>query len=1208
MAPDRIGRGTLNRTTRFFATALRIAVLALLVGIGHPWGAPAADDGGAPLLFVGPTGARPLIYLENGIPAGILADIVFEIEKHLRRPIDVRVLDFRQARRLVRHGEADAVMPMSIVPERSQQFDLSYPLFDVVFTVFAREKEHFPPEWPNRKGVRVGVFEKGLSAVLARKRYPKATLVTVRGSANAMRLVQRSEIDAMVTTRRTGFQVIVDNKIGNVAALPITLLRTPTGIAVRKGNRELVETLNEAIGKLEKDGRIEEILSAWESTRILIIPKRQVWFTATLVVIGVAVVFLAVSAFYVHRLRTANRRLQHDIAEREQAEDALRESEARFSKVFHSSPAAISIVGLEDGLLYSVNDRWLALLGYERAEVIGKTVKDLGIWADYSERPNFVERLLRDGSIREFEAGFVAKSGKQGIMVMAGETIELGGERRLLIVFNDISDRRKAEETLRETKAQLDIAVESFSGGFLLLDADDRLVFANEALMDTHPRMREIQVPGVSFETIVRDLAAIGIYGNTPEEIEKTVQARLRHHRTNTPFEYRMLDGRWFQMEEYGTRDGGTALVRIDVTERKQAEENAARAQARLNDAIESTSQAFALFDADDRFVLCNERYREGMPEARDILIPGVSFEQIIRRRMEHHFQADDPMGAEEMVRRRMAHHRTGSGPFEYCRRDGRWLEINDYRTSDGGTVVIGAEITSRKLIEQALAQSEERFRVTSETANDAIISADEEGRITFWNTSAERVFGYRQKEILGKPVTKLIPKQFRSSHRKGFKRAVEAPEIDLAGAPREETGITKDGHEVSIEITVSRWEAGGRRFFTGIIRDISERKAMQAQLLQSQKMEAVGHLSGGIAHDFNNIIQIVMTNLELLRGNVEGDAAGQALLERGLAAGRRGSDLTRQLLSFARDQPLDHAFLDPNDLINDMISLMQGTLGEPIEIRPDLDARCRPMSVDRNAFENAILNLALNARDAMPKGGVLTISTRPLNVGGRGGGGLSPGDYVEIVFEDTGTGMPADVAGMAFDPFFSTKPVGKGSGLGLSMVYGFCKQSGGHAWLQSEVGTGTKVGMVFAADRRHKARDDNSKPGTEGVDTARFESMRVLLVEDDDDVRLSTLKMLKRFSFDVTEAADAASALGVLEKGEHFDLLLSDVVMPGKISGFDLAKEVTQIRKDIKVLLVSGHTPEEIERHRAKGERFSLMRKPYTGEDLFSALVRILG
>jgi PAS domain S-box-containing protein len=897
------------------------------------------------------------------------------------------------------------------------------------------------------------------------------------------------------------------------------------------------------------------------------------------------------------------------LIERKSTEDALRESEELFSKAFHASPAAISIAGIEDGFLYSVNDKWLVLLGYDREEVIGRTVGDLGLWVDFGERSVFVERLLRNGSVREFEAGFLTKGGDKRSMILAGETIELEGERRVLIVFNDITDRKRAEEMLRKSHERLADAQriarlghwewgvqtgELWWSDFLFV----LLGYVPEEFVPTHEIYKDHVHPD-DLEAFEREIAVAfetkTLYRTDHRVISRDGTVRYVHGEAELDFD---TCGNPFRM-------AGTVQ---DITERKQAEENAAEAQTRLNDAIDSISQGFALFDANDRFVLCNEKFRNGIPEACDLLVPGVPFDQIIRRRAEHHFHTEGDASAEEFVRRRMDAHRAGDAPFELRLRDGRWLQINDYRTSDGGTVVIRTDITSRKLIEQTLAQSEERFRVTAETANDSIVTTNDKGVITYWNKAAERVFGYGHDDIVGKCVTTLIPERFRSSHLEGFKRAVPAPEIDHASVPREVSGVTKDGREVPIEIAISCWEVDGQKFFTGIIRDITERKTMQAQLLQSQKMEAVGQLSGGIAHDFNNIVQIVMTNLELLRDTVDGDTTGQALLERSLAAGRRGGELTRRLLSFARKQPLDHVFLDPNDLIDEMVALMQRTLGETITIRVAPDAGCRPMLVDRSAFENAILNLALNARDAMPKGGVLSIFTRPLTVEGGGAGGLAPGNYVEIVFEDTGAGMPADVVDKAFDPFFSTKEVGKGSGLGLSMVYGFCKQSGGQAWLQSEAGTGTKIGMIFAADRRHEERGSDPEPEREEVDTARFESLRVLLVEDDYDVRESTLNILKRYSCNVTAAEDAASALRVLEKGEHFDLLLSDVVMPGTMSGFDLAKEVTRSRKDIKVLLVSGHTPEEIEKHRIEGEPFPLLRKPYTGKDLISVLVRILG
>jgi len=272
--------------------ALPLTVFGLL-----PGDSLASKDGGAsPLLFVAPSGARPYIFSEGGKTIGIVADIAHEISALIQRPIEIKMHDFRKARRMVRDGEADAVLPLSLTPERLNQFDISNPLFTIAFTVFARENESRPPEWPNLEGVRVGVFEKGMSKVLAEKWFPKATMVAVRGTGNATRSLQQSAIDAMITARRAGNQAIYQEKISNVAALPVTLLSTPVGIAVSKGNDALYTTLNGAIDTLQARGMITHILGKWERTRVLLFTKQDVWTVAGLTAFGVSASFLLLPA------------------------------------------------------------------------------------------------------------------------------------------------------------------------------------------------------------------------------------------------------------------------------------------------------------------------------------------------------------------------------------------------------------------------------------------------------------------------------------------------------------------------------------------------------------------------------------------------------------------------------------------------------------------------------------------------------------------------------------------------------------------------------------------------------------------------------------------------------------------------------------------------------------------------------------------------
>ncbi|KKK98320.1 hypothetical protein LCGC14_2643930, partial [marine sediment metagenome] len=400
-------------------------------------------------------------------------------------------------------------------------------------------------------------------------------------------------------------------------------------------------------------------------------------------------------------------------------------------------------------------------------------------------------------------------------------------------------------------------------------------------------------------------------------------------------------------------------------------------------------------------------------------------------------------------------------------------------------------------------------------------------------------------------------------------------------------------------------------RYLIVIGRDITEQKQLEAQLIQSQKMEAIGQLAGGVAHDFNNLLQIIQSNLWLARESLEREDAPldrvgtSELLGEAFKAGDRGAKLTRQLLAFSRKKMLSPETVDPNEMIERMTSLLGRTLGEDIEIEIFVEDDIPPIHVDAGNLENAILNLALNAKGAMPKGGKLTIGAFKRNLDrelATEDGAMPVGEYVEISVTDTGGGMSAETLDRAIEPFFTTKDVGDGSGLGLSMVYGFTKQSGGHMTLQSEVGKGTTVKVLLpVAEAKADAGGEKQKEAVAGGGRGT-----ILVVEDDMDVRRITVMLLNNLGYDTLEAEDALSAIEILKNDDGIDLLFSDVVMPRGITGIELAREVSRT-KGIKVLLTSGYPIAELEKSGLSESDFRFLKKPYTTEELSRAVKALL-
>ena len=376
--------------------------------------------------------------------------------------------------------------------------------------------------------------------------------------------------------------------------------------------------------------------------------------------------------------------------------------------------------------------------------------------------------------------------------------------------------------------------------------------------------------------------------------------------------------------------------------------------------------------------------------------------------------------------------------------------------------------------------------------------------------------------------------------------------------------------------------------------------EATQAQLRQAQKMELIGQLTGGVAHDFNNLLGIIRLNLELIRERLAEDPDGEAMADMALAAAIRGAGLTHQLLAYARQQPLEPKIVDIPALLSGMKDLLARTIGENIEISMDIPARLWPSRIDPHQLENAILNLAVNARDAMPNGGKLIIQCNNKvfdQVYAEHNFELMPGEYVTISVTDTGSGIPRDIIDRVLDPFFTTKPVGKGSGLGLSMVHGFAMQSGGHLKIYSEPGHGTTVNLhlpraLARPDEQEAASQQEEPPATKGAES-------VLVIEDDPDLRGLTMKILTGLGYHTIVAADGPAAREILEGQDRIDLLLTDVVLPNGAQGPELAEQARIRRAKLKVVYMSGYPRDAVFRTGLVNNRMPLLTKPFSRAEL---------
>jgi PAS domain S-box-containing protein len=534
-------------------------------------------------------------------------------------------------------------------------------------------------------------------------------------------------------------------------------------------------------------------------------------------------------------------------------------------------------------------------------------------------------------------------------------------------------------------------------------------------------------------------------------------------------------------------------------------------------------------------------------------------------------------------------------------RKDGSrfWVSavIDPIFTPDGehvGFAKVTRDITERKRVMEALRESEQRFRLLVQGVIDyAIYMLSPEGLITNWNLGAERIKGYTLDEVLGTHYRRFFTEE---------DKAAGVPERALAIAAREGRfesegwRLRKDGTRFWGHAVVDAlYDDHGKLIgFAKVTRDNTEKRHAEesleqarAALFQAQKMESIGQLTGGVAHDFNNLLAVVSNGIDILR-TAPSQVAGTRVLDSMRRAVDRGAALTQQLLSFARQQPLAPSVQQLNKLVTGFEGVLRRAAGPTVRFEMDLEPRLCQASIDEARFEAGLLNLVVNARDAMLDGGTLEITTRNVTLAANQAGSLPAGKYVRVSVADSGTGMSEEVRARAFEPFYTTKEVGKGSGLGLSQVYGFIAQSGGAVTIDTELGKGTTISLFLPAL-------DEATPEAPGPRSVREE--RVLIVEDDPLVMESARELFEAMGYYTLHANDGAAALRILQRDGEVDVLFSDVMMPNGMSGLDLAREVRQRYPHIKIILASGFPQPALQTQGL--DEFAFVGKPYRLADL---------
>ena len=904
-----------------------------------------------------------------------------------------------------------------------------------------------------------------------------------------------------------------------------------------------------------------------------------------------------------------------DITERKQAEEALRESEARFRRVFQEGPLGMALVAPDNQMLV-VNETFCRMLGYEEEEMRGRSFAEITHPDDINLNLDQARRLFA-GKIQKYqvEKRYLRKNGEilWGSLTASVIAKTSGDPFYGLAMIEDITDRKRAEEELRERETLLTQAVTMAGLGHWVWDEiTDKCIFCSEqmarildfpsveaflAVATHHEAARAWIHPDdwARFNELMRDV----MRQLTPLEAEFRIvrpDGEIRHVREVTE---PVLD-------EAGTliRSIGTAL---DITEHKRAEAALRESEARLRQAQEIARIGnFVWGEVDDEVIHRSDVICEiyGLPAEK------APHDSNAILRMVHPDDHDRVRDAYAMA--------AASAPydveFRIVRPDGEIRHVHELGNpehDEAGVLIrsVGTvqDITERIRAEGALREREELFRAAFEDVGVGIVMLELDGRFRRVNRAFAEMVGYTERELRDATFADITHPDDSDG---GFEALRQLVEGETQVAYFEKRYVHKNGHLVwaSISSNLLR-DLHGRPLHTiDHIQDVTERKQAEEQLRQAQKMEAVGQLTGGIAHDFNNLLAVILGNVELAKEELKGDGALERYLEAVVRAALHGADLTARLLVFSREQTLHPRDLDLNALVGGMTELLLRTLGETIEIETRLAAEPGPVHADQGQLENALLNLAINARDAMPGGGKLTIETAdvgPSEGQAIGQTGLGPGRYVMLAVSDTGAGMAPEIVDRVFEPFFTTKDVGKGTGLGLSMVYGFVKQSGGHVEIDSEPGRGTTLRLYLP---RKEDGPVAEPPDRAARSRSGGRGQTILVVEDEQAVRELAVSILRSLGYETVEAPYGEAGLAVLDRTPNVSLLFSDVGLPGGMNGCELAQEARRRRPGLKVLLTSGYTDfADIDADQIVASA-DLIPKPFRKAELAERLRAILG
>ncbi|MCZ6559424.1 MAG: PAS domain S-box protein [Gammaproteobacteria bacterium] len=771
----------------------------------------------------------------------------------------------------------------------------------------------------------------------------------------------------------------------------------------------------------------------------------------------------------------------------------------------------------------------------------------------------------------------------------------------LVRTIRNATERARIKIELKSSEQKYRALFENVVAGVFSTTLDGQFISANPSM---------VKLLGYASEEELLEIDIPSQIHACPEQRQRWVeQVHASGEMVNAELRLKRKDGREITVLENSClvydSDGKPSHYQgtlIDLTERLRAEAALRKSEERFELAVKGSLDG--LYDWD---MLSDQFY------ASPRLVEILGFDPQFKNEGHYQFQRLTHPDDYARVKQALIDHLREDQPFNVefrLRRENDeylWLQAKgqSVRDDDGrATRMAGsvADIGERKKAEEALRSSQSFYQLILNSVPISIAYVEKDETITFANQNYLDWFRVRKPELIGKKIRHITSQESYEIIRPRIEKVLAGELVSYsAGAERE-----MQDFELEVTYVPHRDDSGEVIGFFSVVQDMTQHRRLEAELRQAQKMEAVGQLTGGVAHDFNNLLSIIVGNLQLLSRPLKEQKKLQNLADSALKAALRGAELTKRLLALSRRQVMEPRLLDVSGLVMGMNELLKRTLGSSIDISTRFDKNLHSATIDPGQLESALLNLAINARDAMPEGGQLQIEAGNLRIPTAGSAEFpqaTPGEYVLLSVSDTGCGMPSDVADRAFEPFFTTKDVGKGSGLGLSMVHGFVEKSGGFSSIRSNVGVGTRVRLLFPMS------NDSAAGGGQQVVELEMPAGNecILVVEDDDEVRKTAIALLQELGYRTLEAGDGPSALRVLKAHPEVDLLFSDVMMPGGMRGPVLAHEATKIRPDMPVLFATGFAESTIMHQGMEAGPDSVICKPYGHDELARKIRRVL-